>query len=443
MIDLGDTLVRLGLSQYFERFIQEGFDTWETVLDITETDLEALDVKLGHRRRLQREIASSRGQSTDQPLSPTSRLPPTEGGALDREARASLTKCEFRDNIGNGKRKYRRHPKTDKNAPERAPSAYVIFTNKIREDVKDQNLSFTETAKLVGERWQMLPTMEKDIYESQALVFKEKYNTELIEYRKTVSYREYTEYLANFKAKTIKDQIGKRSKLENHRHATSTSRPSGAPPPGGGARVGTYDSTSSQTSPSTVHPHAPLLIQPTEADTPLESPPTLAQRGYGASTQSRGQRGIMENIPSAEEPRDLHPDSLPGVQRLRGMLSINTAHQGSCLPGCGSLAGGTQTVIPHPNPMRRSPMESNHDSRSSGSSSSHAPAILREDQNNRVQRALPPPPVISTSPSAGQGFFGYSHAASQSPRNGTSIPLTYFSNSTSPVKGDSYQGTRP
>jgi hypothetical protein len=39
MIDLGDTLVRLGLSQYFERFIQEGFDTWETVLDITETDL--------------------------------------------------------------------------------------------------------------------------------------------------------------------------------------------------------------------------------------------------------------------------------------------------------------------------------------------------------------------------------------------------------------------
>jgi hypothetical protein len=39
MIDLGGALARLGLSQYFERFIQEGFDTWETVLDITESDL--------------------------------------------------------------------------------------------------------------------------------------------------------------------------------------------------------------------------------------------------------------------------------------------------------------------------------------------------------------------------------------------------------------------
>jgi hypothetical protein len=64
----------------------------------------------------------------------------------------------------------------------------------------------------------MLPTMEKDIYESQALVLKEKYNTELIEYRKTVSYREYTEYLANFKAKTIKDQIG----MVNGHHELAT-----------------------------------------------------------------------------------------------------------------------------------------------------------------------------------------------------------------------------
>jgi len=39
MIELGDILTRLGLSQYLKRFVQEGFDTWETVLDITESDL--------------------------------------------------------------------------------------------------------------------------------------------------------------------------------------------------------------------------------------------------------------------------------------------------------------------------------------------------------------------------------------------------------------------
>jgi len=39
MTDLGELLKRLGLSQYFEVLVAEGFDTWETVLDITESDL--------------------------------------------------------------------------------------------------------------------------------------------------------------------------------------------------------------------------------------------------------------------------------------------------------------------------------------------------------------------------------------------------------------------
>lgn len=39
MNELSDVLARLGLSQYLESFIEEGFETWETVLDITESDL--------------------------------------------------------------------------------------------------------------------------------------------------------------------------------------------------------------------------------------------------------------------------------------------------------------------------------------------------------------------------------------------------------------------
>ena len=39
MSDLGYVLARLGISQYLESFIEEGFETWETVLDITESDL--------------------------------------------------------------------------------------------------------------------------------------------------------------------------------------------------------------------------------------------------------------------------------------------------------------------------------------------------------------------------------------------------------------------
>lgn len=29
----------LGISQYLDTFVDQGFDTWETILDITESDL--------------------------------------------------------------------------------------------------------------------------------------------------------------------------------------------------------------------------------------------------------------------------------------------------------------------------------------------------------------------------------------------------------------------
>jgi hypothetical protein len=56
-------LERLGLREYSDVLAGNGFRSWETVLDITEDDLTTLDFKLGHRRVLQREIATYRGLS--------------------------------------------------------------------------------------------------------------------------------------------------------------------------------------------------------------------------------------------------------------------------------------------------------------------------------------------------------------------------------------------
>lgn len=68
MTELSSIFRELGLTQYLDIFIEQGFDTWETILDITESDLyvwrvlsrayvnsninysDALGVKLGHRR---------------------------------------------------------------------------------------------------------------------------------------------------------------------------------------------------------------------------------------------------------------------------------------------------------------------------------------------------------------------------------------------------------
>jgi len=208
MTELGEIFAELGISHYLNEFIEQGFDTWDTILDITESDFDALGVKLGHRRKLQRKIANSRGLSSDRALASPRHTPSEDRQPEDQ--RAGGTKADAREGgaAHGAKRKYRRHPKPDENAPERPPSAYVIFSNKMREDLKGRNLSFTEIAKLVGENWQNLAPEEKEPYEQQASSAKEKYNNELAEYKKTNSYKEYSQYLAEFKARQSNQQQG-------------------------------------------------------------------------------------------------------------------------------------------------------------------------------------------------------------------------------------------
>lgn len=69
------------------------------------------------------------------------------------------------------------------------------------ESVKGQELSFTEIAKIVGERWQVLPTDAREACERQANTAKEKYYAEMAEYKKTPQYDAYQKYLEEFKAK--------------------------------------------------------------------------------------------------------------------------------------------------------------------------------------------------------------------------------------------------
>lgn len=210
MTELAEVFSELGISHYLHDFLEQGFDTWETILDITESDFDALGVKLGHRRKLQRKIANSRGFSSDRALA-SPRNTPSDDRQSD-ESKGGNIKIDSKEGGATShgaKRKYRRHPKPDENAPERPPSAYVIFSNKMREELKGRNLSFTEIAKLVGENWQNLGPTEKEPYEQQAFSAKEKYNNELTEYKKTEQYKEYSLYLVEFKARHATGQQGK------------------------------------------------------------------------------------------------------------------------------------------------------------------------------------------------------------------------------------------
>lgn len=175
-------------------------------------------MRLGHRRRLQREIANYKGIPFEQVITSPGRASSNEVQAGD------VGSGQHRNEVGQpttgtGKRRYRRHPKADSNAPERSPSAYVLFSNEVRDELKSQNLSFTDMAKVVGERWQQLDTDGREPYESNANNLKEKYNNAMAEYKKTDEFKEYAEYLARFKASqqaaaSGQGNEGKRLKLE-------------------------------------------------------------------------------------------------------------------------------------------------------------------------------------------------------------------------------------
>jgi len=71
----------------------------------------------------------------------------------------------------------------------------------VREHLKGKDLSFTEIAKTVGERWQVLAPDDKATYESRSQAMKDRYYAELAEYKKTENYARYQNYLEDFKAK--------------------------------------------------------------------------------------------------------------------------------------------------------------------------------------------------------------------------------------------------
>ncbi|KAG2235495.1 hypothetical protein INT48_007893 [Thamnidium elegans] len=289
-------LSQCGLSQYFETFIEEGFDRPESLIEITESDLIQMQVKRGHRRLLQRAVANAKGIPSSEPLNipPLSKtgecnhpfkvplfepnssmagylsnknnnnnnnkpMQPLEAmdvslqllagnnnsplstatntspsscsslstntpnnnntttasnntneyfpsaGTMTHSAQSGMSSTEEEtvtsDNVNRlWKRKYHRHAKPDTNAPLKPPSAYVMFSNDVRAELKKQNKSFTDLAKIIGDRWKNISPEEKESYEVNALKSREEYLKKLEEYHKTDSFKKYQQYISDFKA---------------------------------------------------------------------------------------------------------------------------------------------------------------------------------------------------------------------------------------------------
>jgi hypothetical protein len=145
--------------------------------------------------------ASSNNNNTSNPNSVQQQTQPQQqqeyfpsAGTMTHSTQSGMSSTEEEavtsDNVHRlWKRKYHRHAKPDTNAPLKPPSAYVMFSNDVRAELKQQNKSFTDLAKIIGDRWKNITPEEKELYETNALHSREEYLRKLEEYHKTDSFK--------------------------------------------------------------------------------------------------------------------------------------------------------------------------------------------------------------------------------------------------------------
>ncbi|WQF90578.1 Putative High mobility group box domain superfamily [Colletotrichum destructivum] len=186
----------LGIPQYLGICLEQGFNTWEAIVATLESDLyahcsivvlksetndgyfrDALGVKSGYRRELQRRINNFRGLAPDTSLVSPSRT--TACGPMLEAKRPGSTLLGLRTDLflPNASvadtQRVTKDLKPDDNTPERSPSAFVLFSN-------SENRG---QPPFIGNL--------NELYKTRAAKAKERYKPDLTEYQKTAEYRKY------------------------------------------------------------------------------------------------------------------------------------------------------------------------------------------------------------------------------------------------------------
>jgi hypothetical protein len=197
--ELRTALARHGLSHYEERLQENGFQDWETVTAITETDMAEMHFKRGDRRKLQRAIREYSSASASYTVYKARNLPLRFEG-LSAVGKHSEATPQPSQHAARMTRPYRRHPRIDPKAPHKPKTAYVLFGEHVRQDPALTHSSFTEIAKVTGKRWRELSSEERIvIWETPAADRLQDYKKELERYKQTDNYQSYQTYLEGFK----------------------------------------------------------------------------------------------------------------------------------------------------------------------------------------------------------------------------------------------------
>jgi hypothetical protein len=187
MLELQAILKDLDMQECFNDLVENGFDTWDNLTGIKETDMATFGMKLGHRRKLQREIDRRQGHDDHAASSGVhAALPQTNEGGSSVDGKIQEP---------HAKRRYRRRIPRDPNAPTRPDTAYVTYSKAQRQDPEVAKLPFIEIAKPVGDRWTHVSKNTKNLWNQIAKAERDQYKSAVADYRQTESYRQHRDMI--------------------------------------------------------------------------------------------------------------------------------------------------------------------------------------------------------------------------------------------------------
>ncbi|KAH0869875.1 hypothetical protein HID58_076897 [Brassica napus] len=107
---------------------------------------------------------------TKEPKKETKSLPPKKKAVATEEGSSK-------------KRKVKR--KKDPNAPKKAMSGFMYFSQMERDNIKKTRpgLGFGDVAKVLGDKWRQMSAEEKEPYEAKAQVDKKRYEDQISDYK--------------------------------------------------------------------------------------------------------------------------------------------------------------------------------------------------------------------------------------------------------------------
>ena len=217
----------------------------------------------------QQTLATQQGHGSQQKI-PTY-LPPDVSSTLTAEPNSIAT-----DSKVPTKRSYRHHPKPDPHAPKRPYSAYVLFSNHIRELLATENFDFPKISRQVGERWQALSAEEKNTWKQQTQGPQNKYKEEMERYRGTAEHSEYKQYADGFQARQASKNgrdgrvaVGRRASSSNKGSANVYSTPRQTSAGTGKTLSDSYGSTAGMVGPQSGMSVAGMLGSP-ETKVPVQ-----------------------------------------------------------------------------------------------------------------------------------------------------------------------------